>query len=75
MDKNPLSALLRPHVEELKKAAAEGNAKATEVINLYRLYYACPRDIVPYVLCFMAFDDWINHANNPVAANSNTKES
>jgi uroporphyrinogen-III synthase len=58
VNENPLTAMLRPHVEAIKLSAFTGNARAREIINLYRLYLACPSDRAAAALCEATFKDW-----------------
>lgn len=56
---HPLTEKLRPHVADLQNAAAAGDAGAQRVINLYRLFVACPADPGAPALCETVFDDWM----------------
>jgi hypothetical protein len=61
---NELTELLRPHVAEIQSAAKNGDMKAQQIINLYKLYQTCPQDPGAPALCRAAFDDW--RETNPV---------
>lgn len=54
-----LADKLRPHVEDIKKASAEGDEKATEIITLYQMHVACPQDPGAPALCEATFNDWL----------------
>jgi hypothetical protein len=55
-----LADKLRPFVGRLVEDARRGNARAQRVIDLYRLYLACPRDPAAPNLCEAAFDEWLS---------------
>lgn len=38
--------------------AHKGDARAKEVIALYRLHRSCPHDPAAIALCVAAFDEW-----------------
>lgn len=56
---NPLTELLRPHVATLETEARAGDAKARQVINLYQMHVACPRDPAAPAFCRAAFEEWL----------------
>ena len=60
-----LTEKLRPWVERLLEAAGNGDAGATQVIELYRLYCDCPTDPGAPALCNAAFDDWLRARGEP----------
>ena len=55
---NPLTALLRPHVEAIKNDAQAGDVRARTVINLYQMYLACPADHAAATFCEETFKEW-----------------
>lgn len=57
---NPLTEKLRPHVDAIKRGAEGGDARAREVITLYRMHCDCPSDPGAFALCGAAFDEWLN---------------
>lgn len=54
-----LADTLRPHVAAIKDAAAAGDAKAAQIISLYRMHCSSPSDPGAPALCKATFDDWI----------------
>lgn len=57
-DVNPLTELLRPHVEAIEAAVMKGDKQAAQIITLYQMHIACPRDPGASALCKAAFDAW-----------------
>ena len=53
-----LADKLKPHVPAIQRDAANGNARAMEIINLYKMHCACPADPGAPALCEAAFDEW-----------------
>lgn len=55
---NPLTALLRPHVEAIKNDARAGNEKAKSIVTLYNMYLRCPSDKAAAIFCEETFKEW-----------------
>ena len=61
---NSLTEKVRPHVQALQDAAAKGDNKAQQVINLYQLYVNFPEPGAEG-LCSAALDDWLKDQPPP----------
>jgi len=62
---DPLTEKLRPHVEEIKHSAREGNDHAIAVIILYGMHISCPSDLGAVALCEQACEDWLRSVGKP----------
>lgn len=60
---NPLQAKLTPYVTALKHSADTGNAKAKQVISLYKMYTQCP-EVGAATLCEAFLEDWKKETDN-----------
>lgn len=58
-DTNPLTEKLRPHVQAIQSAASSGDAKAAEIMTLYRMHCDAPNDPGAYAICHAVADEWI----------------
>ena len=65
--KNQLTELLRPHVGEIKLAAANGDKNAQDIIALYTMHMAAPSDPGAYGICTAIANEWIEKRNEYVA--------
>lgn len=54
-----LADKLRPHVAAIQMAASGGDAKAQQIVSLYKMHCACPNDPGAPALCEATFDDWM----------------
>lgn len=50
---------LKPHVVTIARLAKRGDNAARQIIDLYELHRAAPRDPGAYGLCMAALDQWL----------------
>lgn len=56
---NPLTALVKPHANDLMVAALKGDKLASQVISLYKLHESCTSDPAAPALCEAALKQWL----------------